>query len=174
MAPFQFRAYEENIFPTPVYFAWEGNYSVADVGDSFFAPPDVVNGATAALRSPTAIFDLQSGAFGFSQRRLNEVPWGVENCSGPNHTCVFVDDPSDYFVTSIERTIDMLAITAASTSTYHIQGAQTIRLFGEHIPEPRTAALVILAASSCIVIRSGFRKPTRSIEELLASRPQTG
>jgi hypothetical protein len=164
--PFQFRGYEPNVFPTPVYFAWAAEYAMTDAGKSFSAPTELVQGATAALHSPTGIFDLQSGAVSFSQRRLNEVPWGVDVCEGANHTCVFVDDPTRHFVTAIERIIDDLVITPVTQNSYHVEGAQTVRLWGEPIPEPNTIA--IIGTLHCVIVFRHLRR--KSISRLTVVR----
>jgi hypothetical protein len=129
--PFEVQAYEENIFfPTSVYFTWVNQYSVADVGKTFLAPAGIHEGVNLALDSPTATFELQSGAFGHSTRRLSEHPPGGE-CIGPNRTCVFVENPAIYYVTAVERTITKLVI---DPNFGLIQGAQTVRIFGEPVP----------------------------------------
>jgi hypothetical protein len=123
--PFDFRIYEPNIFPTPVYVSWIENYSSADVGISFYAPPEIVAGASAARVSATALSLLEivgSGAFHSTE------PWS------PGF-------PSGYYITAIERVIDNLVITPIHETRYTVQFAHRVRIWGEPIPEPRTVGL---------------------------------
>jgi hypothetical protein len=119
--PFDFRIYEPNIFPTPVYVSWIQNYSPADVGMSFFAPPDVVAGASTARSSPTALALLEivgSGAFHSTELWQPSFPAG-------------------YYITAIERVVDNLVITPVHESRYTVEFAQRVRIWGEPVPEPR-------------------------------------
>jgi hypothetical protein len=97
---------------------------------SFFASPDIVEGATAARASSTAIYDLKTGGQFFSGGKDSRWNDGL---------------PSDYSITAIERVIDKLTLTRIDASRYIVDAAQTIRVWGEVVPEPDTAALLIIA-----------------------------
>jgi hypothetical protein len=128
--PFHFLIYEPRVFPTPVYASWVENYSSADVGKSFFAPPDVVAGATAARGSPTALVLIEISGSG--SLHSTPEPW-------------WLGFPPDHYITSIERVIDTLVITPIHETRYTVQFAQRVRIWAEPIPEPATAALLVTA-----------------------------
>jgi hypothetical protein len=145
--PFDFRIYEPNVFPTPVYTTWLQYYSPADVGMSFFAPPEVVAAATAARSSTTAIADLEVNFGGFHQDDFG--PW-------------WVGFPPGHYITAIERVLDNLVLIPISENLYTMQFAQRIRVWAEPIPEPRTIGLLAIAISlACIsrLMACGRRRP---------------
>jgi hypothetical protein len=143
-APFNFQILVENVFPTPVYAEWPENYSPAQVGMSFFAPPDVVAGATAARSSTTAVYSLQTGGQFFSGGAANL--W-------------YLELPPNYSITAMERIVDKLTLTRIDASRYIVDAAQTIRVWGEPIPEPGTIALLIFGTG--IYPASRFRRQYR-------------
>jgi hypothetical protein len=134
--PFGFFINEPNVFPTPVYASWTQNYSPADVGISFFAPADVVAGATAARSSATALayLEVNGGVFNLSQ------PWS----SG---------FPLNHKITAIERIVDQLVITPIHETRYTVQFAQRVRIWGEPIPEPGTIILILVGSINCAMGR---------------------
>jgi hypothetical protein len=143
--PFDFRIYEPNVFPTPVYFTWFENYSAADIGKSFLAPQNVVDGAIAAFPSPTALYVLQTGGPFFTE----PFRW------------TFVGLPLGYQITAIERVIDEIVLTPISEDRYFVNAAQTIRIWGEPIPEPGTISFSLIAWSYVALIHrtAGRRRP---------------
>ena len=142
--PFGFWA-EEGIGPTN-YVGWVEEYTVNDVGMSFFAPPEMLTGGTAALMSPSAEYWLGNGGNLSTEGRLIDLPSGTGFCNGYACTTVFVPDVSQYVVTAMERTIDKLVLTLIVPDRYYgLEAAHTIRLYGERVPEPSAVALVWLA-----------------------------
>jgi hypothetical protein len=130
--PFDFRIYEPTVSPTLVYTSWRQNYSPADVGKSFFAPPEIIVGATAARNSTTALVVLEitgSGAF-----HSTPEPW-------------WLGFPAGHYITAIERIVDNLVITPVDQTRYTVQFAQRVRIWTEPIPEPRTVALCAIVVS---------------------------
>jgi hypothetical protein len=130
--PFEFRIYEPNVTPTPVYTIWLREYSPSDAGMSFFAPSEVVAGATVARNSTTAIADLQVnfGAF----HRDDFGPW-------------WLGFPPGYYITHIESVLDELVLTPIDSNQYSIQFAERIRVWAQPIPEPTGVALLGVAIS---------------------------
>jgi hypothetical protein len=97
---------------------------------SFFASPEIVAGANAARNSTTAIYSLKTGGQFFSGGEDSRWNDGL---------------PSDYFITAVERVIDKLVLTRIDQSRYTVDAAQRIRVWGDVVPEPNTAALLIIA-----------------------------
>jgi hypothetical protein len=135
--PFDFRIYEPDIFPTPVYTTWLQNYSPADVGMSFFAPPEVVAGANASRTSTTAVADLLVNGSAFHS----------------DFHSVWVDFPPGHNITAIERIVDQLVITPVHETRYTVQFAQRVRIWGERIPEPGTILLLLIGSIYCAMGR---------------------
>ena len=144
--PFSFHIYEPRVFPTPVYATWLENYSPADVGKSFFAPPEVVAGATAARSSTTALAVLEVN---FGSFHSTPEPW-------------WLGFPMDHYITAIERVVDNLVITPISQNRYTVQFAQRVRIWAEPVPEPCTIALCAIAVwygCSYRLMAFGRRRP---------------
>jgi hypothetical protein len=149
--PFDFRIYEPTVEPTHVYTSWLQNYAPADVGMSFFAPAEVVAGATVARSSTTAlvVLEVNRGTF-----HSTPEPW-------------WLGIPSDHYITDIERIVDSLVITPIDETLYTVQFAQRLRIWAEPIPEPSTTRLLAIALSygfmgrriACGRHRPRFRSP---------------
>jgi hypothetical protein len=152
--PFDFDAYEP--FPL-VYFSFRGEYGANDVGMTYIAPPEVVIGANQAFASPSATYLLETGPANFSSSRH------LSPSSCQTHEClvVFVDDVTDYLVTSVERAIDQLTLTRTQGNLYILDGAQRVRFWGERIPEPNALALLVASIGCCSRIRIAGRRPHR-------------
>jgi hypothetical protein len=135
--PFDFRIYESG---TPIVHAsWLENYSTVDVGMSFFAPPHVIAGATAARSSTTALSVLTVNGSGFHS---TPEPW-------------WLGIPSDHYITAIERVVDNLVIAPIHQTRYTVLFTQRIRIWTEPIPEPRTMVLLAIVLScGCISRRT--------------------
>jgi hypothetical protein len=141
-APFDFRIYEPHI-PAFSYAIWPEDYSPSDAGLSFFASPDIVAGANAARESTTAIYSLKTGGQFFSGGEDSRWHVGLS---------------PDFHITALERVIDKLTLTRIDASRYIVDAAQTIRVWGEVIPEPNTAALLIIAMLYCTLFAPAFRR----------------
>jgi hypothetical protein len=97
---------------------------------SFFAPPEVVAGATVARNSTTAIADVlvNSGAF----HRDDFGPW-------------WLGFPPGYYITHIESVLDDLVLTPIDENQYTLRYAERIRVWADAVPEPATIALLIMS-----------------------------
>jgi hypothetical protein len=121
-------------------FYWQDEYGPGDVGMTFNAPTEVVEGATLAISFPTARYSLDTGPANFS----TETSFHPAFCQINDCVHVLVPDVASHAVTSVERVIDQLQITRGQGDFYRLEAAQRIRFWGEPIPEPQT--IVLLAA----------------------------
>jgi hypothetical protein len=117
--PFDFDVYNPNLSTS--YVEWLQNYGPSDVGKTFLAPVEVVQGANQAIASLGTKYLLETGPANFSSE--------------------FSFNLSGHIVTSVERTINQLIITPIDNSFYGLQAAQTIQIWGVPIPEASTIAL---------------------------------
>ena len=137
-------------------FHWQDDYGPGDVGMTFNAPPEVVDGASLALSFPTARYLLDTGPANLS----TETSFHPAFCQIDDCVHVRVPSVASHVVTSVERVIDQLQITRGQGDTYLLEAAQRIRFWGQPIPEPQT--IVVLAAgiggiASCYRCRSTRR-----------------
>jgi hypothetical protein len=135
--PFDFRIYEP-MSGAPTYVNWREHYSEADVGKSFFAPPEIIADATAALSSTSAVWEVLVNG---SQFNFHGGLWSF-------------GFPPNHYLTAIERIIDNLVITPIHETRYTLQFAHRIRVWAEPIPEPTAAMLALLALVTIVVVRS--------------------
>jgi hypothetical protein len=146
--PFDFDAYDPTLSLS--YLGWLEEYGPTDVGMTFLAPTEIVEGANLAIASPTSKYLLETGPANFSSERSFYLP---------SHT-----------VTSVERIVDQLTITRTQGDLYFLEAAQRIQIWGVPIPEPNTIALFIIPVvhSTMLPIRRGHRRAdrARSIEHL--------
>jgi hypothetical protein len=146
--PFHFYIYEPRTEPTHVYASWLQNYSPADVGMSFFAPPEVVAGATTARNSRAAlsIFEVNNGSI-----HSTPEPWWLGFRPG-------------HYITAMEHVLDNLVISPIDETHFTVEFAERIRVWGEPIPEPRAISLLGIALSyRCLNRRIACgRRPPKS------------
>lgn len=150
--PFDFRIYDPKFEPTLVYVSWLQNYTPADVGQSFFAPPDVVAGATSARSSTSALSVLEVNRGGFHS---DSQPW-------------WLGFPNDHYISAIERIVDKFEITTLTQTRYNVQFAHRVRIWVEPIPEPPAIAITAIAVSIVGVFQ--FRASGRRRRTLRCSR----
>jgi hypothetical protein len=126
--PFRLEAYEDGFGADPgyVYFRWDDEYKASDVGMTFFAPPEVVAGASQAFASPRADYSLETGP-----GNLLHLEASDSFCQ-PNQ-CIMkhVPDLTTYWVTSVRRIIDQIEIEPLGEV---FRGGQRIQFWGEPIP----------------------------------------
>lgn len=154
---FGFRAYQPGPFPTPVYFTWQEPYQVSDVGMTFLAPTEVVEGVNDARTSTSAEYSLDIGPANFAT-------WVLNQPSTCDHACleVLVPDIAAHTIMSVERIIDQLIITPQG-NRHFLQGKQRIRLWGEPIPEP-TAVAMLPTAVGCFALVTARNRRTRTLQ----------
>jgi hypothetical protein len=124
------------------YFNWTENYGASDIGMTFIASTETINGASKAIASSSALYFLETGPGNFSTpTTLN--PSSLPPCL--DHDCIrivaHVTDLPKYTVTSVERIIDELAVTRTQGDFYILDGTQRIRFWG--VPEPHTNLLLV-------------------------------
>jgi hypothetical protein len=127
---------------------WGSQHTPGDIGKTLLASPDVVGGVAAATTNPKVVFVMSigpdSGRFGGYDDLM--PPTGED--LGILRMKLFVPNPTDYHVTSIERAINNVIlrwVPNGEGSYYHIGGMQTVRLFGVMVPEPSVSALLFAA-----------------------------
>jgi hypothetical protein len=150
------------------YLGWVADYGPSDVGKSFWAPMDVIDGANIALTdSRGALYTLVNGPANhatFSNSDfLSQEPSTERPCPGRSDRCVgsavYVDDLESYRVTAVERQIDYLSLTRAPFGDWIFDGSQSIRYWGTLIPEPGSAVLLSMAiAHLCLSFRQRRRR----------------
>jgi hypothetical protein len=153
--PFRFVASEQ----FPPFVSWRDEYGPSDVGMTFSAPSEVVEGANSAFASPIAEYFLETGPANFSTSvRLPSVA-GPSACLPIAPECLrtFVPDVRDYSVTSVERIVDELMITPIGGELYTLRATQRIQVFGVRIPEPGSIVLLI-AALACFAVVRGTKR----------------
>jgi hypothetical protein len=132
---FDFDAYDPNFSLS--YVDWRDDYNPSDVGMTFIAPTDVIQGANRAIASPTSKYLLETGPANFSSERSFYLP--------------------GYRVTSVERDVDELVITRTQGDLYFLEAAQTIRFWGEPIPEPASMAMLVVAIECLALVDIAIR-----------------
>jgi hypothetical protein len=120
-----------------VYASWLEDYSPADQGRSFFAPADVIAGATSAQNSMTAlvVLTVDDGSL-----HSTPTPWRFTV-------------PAGHYITAIERVVDKFVIMPIDDFRYSLLFTQRVRIWTEPIPEPSAGMLALLAIGTKIVIR---------------------
>jgi hypothetical protein len=158
-SPFRFLV-EEELPPQPTltYVNWLGNYAPSDAGSSFFAPADVVAGANTAFDVSAARYSMRMGMTNYgSPATLSEMPNGTNPslCSGYACKNQLVSNLAAYQVTAVERVIDQLTITPGGNG-YVLRAGQTIRYWGEVVPEPSSTSLLLVYVAAILPLR--FRR----------------
>lgn len=117
----------------PQLFDWTTYHTAEDVGQSFFAPPEVVQGAQNLLYQWRAVYSIQNPFSPDQYDVLHNPPYGQDYpCDqAASFACLtfLAPDLRDYYVTAIERTIDELTIKPAS-----LTAEQTITYWGDLKP----------------------------------------
>jgi hypothetical protein len=140
-------------------FVWIAEHGLSDVGVSFWAPSDVVEGANTALSDPDAGYELVNGPFNpsgtFNLYDDAQDPSSEPPCPQPVQcagVAFYVDDFPSYTVTAVERVINYLVLT--ETEPYEppfqfgewlLESSQTIRYWG--VPEPGSVVLLSLGVA---------------------------
>jgi hypothetical protein len=131
-------------------FEWFDSYGTDDVGKTFSAPTEVVNGAEQALSSPSSIYLMFTAGLSNPSAPGRLIDWNTGNCN----PCakILVPDPTAYRVTAVERVVDDLIVEATTPgSTWVIGGKQTVRFSGEPVPEPATIAILAMGIGHCAI-----------------------
>jgi hypothetical protein len=132
---------------------WREQYGPGDVGKTFFAPEEVVEGANLAVSVPNTAYLMETGPANFNSGPTVKRP--LSECLPNDCVRLFVGqlDLTDYRVTSVERIVDQLVITPLGNEFYTLSATQRIHFFGELIPEPGTLALLLAALVSSTIFR---------------------
>ena len=139
---FGVRIYDPRMLVT--FVNWEEQYRPSDVGKTFVAPPEVVQGANQATMFADSEYILETGP----------SLTGGRDYSIPGH-----------FITSVERIIDQLVISQPSPGGFYTLSAkQRIRFWGVPVPEPSTWALLAIGLISATVVFRKVRPKVRSCE----------
>jgi hypothetical protein len=157
-------------FDGPPLFEWFDVYGVDDIGKTFPAPDDVVDGAAFALASSSTYYYMTTAgsATPSATERLSDMEQPPGPCNA--HLCarLFVADPTTYRVTVLERLIDdLFAVRPTGSGSWIVGGNQVVRFWGEPIPEPRPVQLVLIALIACFLwrpIRCGLSSPAGTNE----------
>jgi hypothetical protein len=135
---------------------WASQHNPVDIGQTLLAPPEVVRGVAAVTTNPHVVFVVSigpdSGRFGGYDDLM--PPTGED--LGVLRMKLFVSNPTSYQVSSIERMINNVVlrwVPGGEGSYYHTGGMQTVRLYGEIIPEPSISALLFAAVCFTFLIR---------------------
>ena len=148
----------EFVFFAAGYAGWTSELGPADVGKSFWAPMDVVEGVNTALNDADAGYGLGNGPGNFVGNfslPLEQEPTSNPPCPLPGQCfgiAIYVDDIQSQRVTAVERVINYLELTDFF-GNWTISASQSIRYWGEPVPEPNSAAIVLLV----LLIRLGAR-----------------
>jgi hypothetical protein len=143
----------------PPLLQWFESYGMDDVGDSFFAPPEVVNNAAIALKSPSTYYIMITAGLSDPAGPGRLIDWSTSDPCNPCAT-VFVSDVTAHEVSAVERVIDSLVVEPTGFGTWVFGGKQTIRFWGEPIPEPNSLALLVMTAGSFHIFFSRRRMMT--------------
>jgi hypothetical protein len=123
----------------PPLFVWFDVYGTDDVGKTFPATAEIVEGAAQALASSSAVYGMSTAGLADPSALGRLMDWIATPCNPCAVT--FVADPTNYRVTAVERVIDQLIVENTGFGTWIVGGKQTVRFSGEPIPEPSTIAL---------------------------------
>ena len=140
-----------DVFGSHEFLYWQTEHSPQDVGLSFPAPIEVIEGANAAfaatrrepLGNPSAVgYALWNGTNPFGPIFLDVH---VGPTTGEIHS-IFVSDVASYTVTAIERVINDFILTDVEPGGHYVmQASQTIRYWGVPVPEPSSVAIALFA-----------------------------
>jgi hypothetical protein len=144
----------------------------SDVGQTFSVPPNLIPTFNSALtnigeigaRTLFVVNNAIDGGTVYTVGLTYGTQMNVPSVTrlapilGPNF--------SGYRITDITQTIDELTIEQLSTNLYREQGAHTVRIYGEPIPEPQSFALmlsaVLLGNQLWVRLSHGQLSPRRS------------
>jgi hypothetical protein len=113
-------------------FHWQDEYGPGDVGMTFIASAEIVNGANRAIATLDTRYLLQTGPANFSTATNLFAP----HCEFNDCVRVLVAnfDLPAHTITSVERIIDELNLTRGQGDFYLLEAAQRIRFWGEPVP----------------------------------------
>jgi hypothetical protein len=143
---------------------WTSQHGAADIGMSFWAAPEIVANAVAALAVPNVDYILTNGPANFigplNLFGADGIPSGPTGGCGPNQFCTnrFVPDFENYTVISLERVIDYLVLTEVQPAdppfeagSYTLAASQTIRYWGIRVPESTSGVLLLVGFHGLMV-----------------------
>jgi hypothetical protein len=147
--PFRFTSRYDINFTEFIGGTWTQNIGHADVGQTFDAPQAVVDSLGESLR----YMDVRFGG-GIGNTNLDIIAPLSGHLQARESYTQYVSALTDYRVTRITRTIDSLILQPGSDSGNHREGGmQTVRLYGERIPEPTSVLLFALSALAIFAMR---------------------
>lgn len=130
------------------YLRWIAEHGPSDVGNSFWAPADVVDGANAALKSSDARYTFMNGIGNYMADvpiPIDQAPTSEPPCPTAGDRCfgvaIYVDDIERHTVTSVERVLNYLDLTGP-TGNFVVTASQSIRYWGTIVPEPSAVMLL--------------------------------
>jgi hypothetical protein len=143
---------------SPLGGGWTQNVAANDVGMTFLAPPETVHVLNEALISDQTILGGSVGSDAdFHNTIANWLVW-PDGAMGITYNQLVPQLP-DYNLTEIARTVNSFVLQPLGTDTFRFGGSQTIRLYGELVPEPTT--LLFGAMNSLIIALAVSRRRPR-------------
>jgi hypothetical protein len=135
----------------PPLFVWFDVYGIDDVGKTFAAPEQVIEGAAQALASASTTYRMHTAGFSEPSAPGRLMDWEAIPCNPCAE--IFVPDPTAYRVTAVERIIDQLIVENTGFGTWVVGGKQTVRFRGEPVPEAPGFPLAV----SALIIKMTLR-----------------
>lgn len=134
---------------------WESHHSVADVGERFIASSDKVQEFDRIGLAPTTYLAMHIGAKPGPAGLLQEIvpPTGSDNDQTRGTFFVPLTNIGEFRITGLERTIVSLTVTPVDDNHYLLRAGQTVRIFGEFVPEPSAIGLSSLFAVQLALLR---------------------
>ncbi|HEY3391494.1 MAG TPA: hypothetical protein VGK58_02215 [Lacipirellulaceae bacterium] len=133
----------------------DGRYDSSHVGMTFSAAPDVVHEMEFNLRQPTGSFWLDGLARTPVPHRPDDL-WQmglIVDISVNQLVPRLGYGLAGYDLTSVTQTIDRLEYRTTGINAYVAEQEQTIRIYGQLIPEPSSIALLILLHGYVFALR---------------------
>jgi hypothetical protein len=143
-----------------------GDYRISDIGRVVEPDAITLQAISSDFKNPFGWFGLYTARSGVSYDAVSvDIIWTPEKYPEfpPNNqsTTIQTFAPrlgvglTGYRVTSITQTVDHVSFQPEG-DRWRVNAAQTIRIYGETIPEPGTWLLVAMALLACFGIRGRF------------------
>ena len=131
---------------------WGQAVTLADIGQTFVAPPDIVAPFRGILATPNPVLGGSIGVFPsvvpyFAP--VNDIPPPPIDLNTGKRLVLqqLVAELTDYRISGLERVVHDAVLDWVPTGEgryFHIGGKQSIRFLGSPIPEPSTGKLLVL------------------------------
>ena len=139
----------------------DGTYDVDDVGMTFHATPEVVDAIEFALSQPTGRFALDISSFAPGSHPVDEL-WQTDWNPKLSDIAIRQFVPriglglSGYDLTAVTQTVDKIEYLMSGRQIHSFQ-EQTIRFYGEVIPEPSSMMLILVHGLVCCAAYGRYR-----------------